>query len=166
MKKNCLIYLAFLALVTLLFVGCRGSDTLYLSGEKDVLIKILDIKENQMVQKFIYNGTDLIFDYPLESKADMDRVKYQLLLATRDATFLKVSASVVQSGNVVPLGSDILEVKGNKGKKFTGIIRGQKLKTAPGDILRFTMSNTGFDEAVIFLTPVKKDASFIQANLH
>ncbi|MFC1790848.1 hypothetical protein ACFL0I_00055 [Gemmatimonadota bacterium] len=166
MKKNQISYLALLALAALFLVGCWGPDTLYLAGEGEALVKVPDLGEGHMVQRFIYNGRDLNFEYSLEGQGEIVQVKYQLFLATRNATSLKVSVSVVQAGNMLPLGSDVLEITGNEGKKFEGLIRGRNLKTAPGDILRFTLSNTGGNEAVIFLSPTKKETSFIQVRLH
>jgi hypothetical protein len=166
MKRTWLRHPALLALLSLSVAGCTGSERLYLSAKKDVLLQTLDVEKNQMVQRFIYNGSDLSFDYPLERAAEVDRVGFQLLLATREATSVRVSASLVQSGSVITLGSEVLEVKGNQGKRHSGLIKGQKLRAAPGDILRLTMSNTGSNEAVLFLTPAGKDASFVTVRLH
>lgn len=166
MKTTWLRHSAFPTLIGLSIAGCSGSEKLYLSAKRDALVKTLDIEKNQMVQKFIYNGSDLNFDYALEREAEFDRVGFQLLLATREATSVRVSASLVQSGSVIALGSEVLEVKGNQGKRHSGLIKGQELRATTRDVLRFTISNIGSNEAVLFLTPIIKDASFITARLH
>jgi hypothetical protein len=165
-KRNWLPHSAFPAIIAIGLAGCSGPEKLYLSAKKDALVKTLDIEKNQMVQKFIYNGADLNFDYSLDREAEVDQVGFQLLLATREATSVRVSASLVQSGRVVTLGSEVLAVKGNQGKRHGGLIKGQKLRATPRDVLRFTISNTGSNELVLFLTPIVKDASFITARLH
>ena len=117
MTRTWLPPLAFPPMIALSLAGCSGPEKLYLSAKKDALVKTLDIEKNQMVQKFIYNGTDLNFDYSLEREAEVDQVGFQLLLATREATSVRVSASLVQSGSVSILGSQVLEVKGNQGEE-------------------------------------------------